>query len=45
LVNHFSLPILSDIPVQSGFYPAQTGFYPTQTGFYPAQTGFIRKYR
>ena len=55
MVNHFSLPIISDIPllfdkhgfypVQTGFYPTQTGFYPAQTGFYPAQIGFIRKYR
>ena len=45
LVNDFSLPIISDIPLlfeKTGFYPAQTGFYPIQTGFYPAQTGFIR---
>ena len=45
MVNHFSLPIISDITLlfdKNGFYPVQTGFYPTQTGFYPAQTGFIR---
>ena len=40
MVIHFSLPIISDIPLlfdKHGFYPVQTGFYPTQTGFYPAQ--------
>ena len=53
MVNHYSLPIISDIPllfdkngfypVQTEFCPAQTGFYPAQIGFHPAQTGFIQK--